>query len=170
VTTRGILVVGVGNVFRGDDGFGPQVAAQLERAPLPAWVTVRDFGIRGLHLAYELLDPPARLIIVDVVSRGDAPGTLYVIEPFLDGQALPDGVPDAHGVDLSTVFATLRGLGGTVPPVLVVGCEPATLDEAMGLSAPVEAAVEPAVRLVHTLLQRELATTSVGDARSGGVP
>jgi hydrogenase maturation protease len=76
-----ILVAGVGNVFRGDDGFGVAVARRLAHEPLPPGVELRDYGVRGVHLAYELLDGYDLLVLVDAVTRGSPPGTLYVIEP-----------------------------------------------------------------------------------------
>jgi hydrogenase maturation protease len=145
-----VLVAGVGNIFFGDDGFGPAVAQALAREPL-AGAKVEDFGIRGLHLAYELLAGYERAIVIDAVPRGGAPGTLYVIEP--DARAAPAGGPDAHRMDLHNVFAFARALGGEAPPVLLVGCEPSEVAEGIGLSERVERAVEGAVRLVRRLVE-----------------
>ena len=75
-----------GNIFLGDDGFGVEVARSLSKRQLPEGVSVKDFGIRGFDLAYALLDPWDLVIIVDALSRGEAPGTLYVIEPELNGR------------------------------------------------------------------------------------
>jgi hydrogenase maturation protease len=81
--TAKILVAGVGNIFLGDDGFGVEVALSLSKRQLPESVTVKDFGIRGFDLAYALLDPWDAVIIVDALPRGEAAGTLYVVEPDL---------------------------------------------------------------------------------------
>jgi hydrogenase maturation protease len=151
-----VLVAGAGNIFRGDDGFGVEVARRLGRYPLPAGVSVRDYGIRGLHLAYALLEPIGLLIIADAVSRGDAPGTLYLIEPSTSPDAAVEA--DPHGMSLPAVFASVRALGGRLPRVLIVGCEPAELGETMGLSEPVARAVAPALDMIHDLVSRELAT------------
>jgi hydrogenase maturation protease len=148
-----VLVAGTGNVFRGDDGFGVEVVRRLARMPIPPGVTVRDYGIRALHLAYALLEPVDLLIVVDAASRGEPPGTLYLIEP--DGLGLGEPT-DPHGMSLSAVFASVQALGGALPRVLVVGCEPADLGETMALSEPVERAVEPALRMIHEVLAREL--------------
>jgi hydrogenase maturation protease len=147
-----VLVAGVGNVFFGDDGFGPEVARALALGEPVAGAKVEDFGIRGLHLAYELLDGYARAIIVDAVPRGGAPGTLYVIEP--DASAVPS-TPDAHRMDLGNVFAYLRTLGGEPPPVTIVGCEPETVEPGMGLSAAVARSVDGAAALVRRLLSSQ---------------
>lgn len=148
-----VMIAGVGNVFLGDDGFGVAVAERLVRERLPEGVVVRDVGVRGLHLAYELLDPPDLLIVVDLVSRGELPGTLYVLDPVLE----PEHAASPHGMDLHAVAAAVRELGGTMPRVRLVGCEPAELEEGMELSAPVRAAVEPAALIVRRMAQRELA-------------
>lgn len=153
MTPGSVLVAGLGNVFLGDDGFGVEVARRLATETLPAGVKVADFGIRGMHLAYELLDGGYETaILVDATSRGGAPGTLYVIEPETAGGALGGVVADAHGMTPDAVLRWLRSLGGTPPRLLVVGCEPARLEEEMGLSPPVERAVAEAAQVVRELL------------------
>jgi hydrogenase maturation protease len=150
---RRILVAGIGNVFFGDDGFGVEVARRLSETALPAGVAVAEFGIRGIHLAFELLDGVELLVAIDATRRGGAPGSLYLIEPDLE-QAPAQA--DAHGMQLPAVLSAVRAMGGTVPPVRVVGCEPAAC-EGMGLSEPVQVAVEPAIALVREVVQRALA-------------
>jgi hydrogenase maturation protease len=168
--TASVLVAGVGNVFLGDDGFGVEVATRLLDTPMPDGVKVADFGIRGVHLAYELLDGYDALVLIDAVPRGDAPGTLYVIEPDLDAIE-PAGVGggpvmDAHGMAPDAVLALLAALGGRLGRVWVLGCEPADVSERMGLSEPVAGAVEEAVRLARRLAE-EAVTTGL---RSGVSP
>lgn len=152
-----ILVAGVGNVFLGDDGFGVEVASRLAGEQLPEGVRAADFGIRGVHLAYELMNGYDGVVLVDAVPRREEPGTLHVLEPDLDDlePASPDSagpVMDAHGMAPDAVFALFRALGGSVRWSLVVGCEPVDCAERMGLSEPVAAAVDPAVELVRRLL------------------
>ncbi len=145
------LVAGVGNIFLGDDGFGVEVVRRMAGDTFPNGVKVADFGIRGVHLAYELLEDYQTTILVDATQRGGAPGTVYVIEPDLE--SIPAGVVmDAHSLDPATVFGMLRALGGSPQDVLVVGCEPATIDDGMGLSDVVERAVDEAVRIVRELV------------------
>jgi hydrogenase maturation protease len=145
----GILVAGVGNVLLGDDGFGVEVARRLATEALPA--EVADFGIRGVHLAYQLLDGYDTVILVDALSRGEAPGTLFVMEPDVENVP-PRMLMDGHGLDPATVLGMVKLLGGAVRRILVVGCEPADTSEGMGLSAPVAQAVDEAVRLVRRLV------------------
>jgi hydrogenase maturation protease len=147
---RRVLVAGIGNIFLGDDGFGVEVVARLSDMDLAPGVTVADYGIRGLHLAYAILaGGHDTTILVDAVPRGDAPGTVYLIEA--DTTDLDRSPVDAHGMHPVAVLGLLRQLGGEPGRVLVVGCEPERVDEGIGLSAPVAAAVEEAVRLVRTL-------------------
>ena len=120
-----VLIAGVGNIFLGDDGFGVEVARRLACESWSADVTVKDFGIRGVHLAYEVISGYELAIIVDTVSHGAAPGTIYVIEPDLEGVSCIS-VSDSHDMVLENVFAMVRTLGGSMRPrVLIVGCEPA---------------------------------------------
>ena len=146
-----ILVAGVGNIFLGDDGFGVEVARRLLCEALPAGVEVEDFGIRGVHLAYQLLDGYDALILVDAVSRGGAPGTLYVIEP--DAGAAPCVSPaDAHGMQPEAVLGMVERLGGHIGRVRIVGCEAAEVVERIGLSDAVARAVPDAMRMIKNLL------------------
>jgi hydrogenase maturation protease len=145
------LVACVGNVLLGDDGFGVEVAARLSVSPLPPEVRVADFGVRALHLAFELLNPYERIVIVDAMSRGAEPGTLVVLEPsLLELDQVP--LPDAHSLHPAAVLRIARSLGARLDHVRIVGCEPAELGERLGLSEPVERAVEAAVRIVHALV------------------
>ncbi len=154
-----VLVAGVGNILRSDDGFGVEVARRLtERGGLPPGVEVVDFGIRGVHLAYQLLDGYAGLLLVDVVHRDGPPGTLYRLEHTL-ADAEPAGVAlDGHDMSPDVVLGLVRDLAaatGVTDPVgrvLVLGCEPAELGDGIGLSAPVAAAVEPALAVADELV------------------
>lgn len=168
-----VLVAGIGNVLMSDDGFGVEVVRHLT-APgaeaLPEGVEVVDFGIRGMHLAYQLLDGYDGLLLVDATQRGGAPGELYLLEHDLSAERLPAaedspmGVPDAHGMTPDAVLALLASLAGAsgldptagLRRVLVLGCEPASVDDGMGLSGPVAAAVPKAVRAVHKVLADHL--------------
>jgi hydrogenase maturation protease len=158
-----VLVAGVGNIFFGDDAFGVAVARRLVDRAAPPGVTVADFGIRGLDLAYALQDDYDAAILVDATARGGAPGTVYVIEPDLEDvtTAASVGVAfNAHGMDPVRVLRLARALGRVPARVVVVGCEPVRIggsdqldDGLVDLSPPVAAAVDVAVDLVTSLLQ-----------------
>jgi hydrogenase maturation protease len=165
VTPR-ILIACVGNLFLGDDGFGVAVAGRLSAVDFPSSVRVADYGIRGLHLAYELAGGAYDLtVLVDATTRGDRPGTVYVIEldPPVAAQARPERYLDAHGMQPDVVLNLARLLaGGDLCPVLLVGCEPAVLDHCVGLSPAVEGAVGTAVRAVLDLVADCMAGNAAG--------
>jgi len=155
-----ILVAGVGNIFMGDDAFGCELARELAARSLPAGVRVTDFGIRAYDLAYAILDQCDAVILLDAVPRGEPPGTVYLIEPDSgELEQLASGAPDAHSMNPMTALQFVRALGGTAPPLYVVGCEPAVIEtEELGLSEPVRAAIPGAVAMVETLLHDLLET------------
>ncbi len=143
-------------MFLGDDGFGPEVARRLAAGPVPDSVRVVDYGIRGMHLAYDLLGGYDALVLVDAVPSPAQPGELRVLEVGADD--LGEGVFDAHGMDPVAVLGNLEALGGTLPRTFVIGCQPANLEEGIGLSAQVNGAVDPAVEKVRALLAELLAS------------
>jgi len=148
------VIAGIGNIFLSDDAFGVELARRLGSEQLPAGVTVEDYGIRGMHLAYDLLDiAPDTTILLDAVSRGDEPGTVYVLEIGPDHVAdIEPAAVDAHGMAPDAVLALLDNLGGSAGRTLLVGCEPASTEEGIGLTTTVAAAVEQAVGVVLDLL------------------
>jgi hydrogenase maturation protease len=149
------LVAGVGNVFLRDDAFGVEAVRLLARRPLPAGVEVADFGIRGVHLVYELLDGCDLFVLVDAAQRGYEPGTVTVLE--IDPAQAEPGVPvmDAHDLTPDAIFAMLASMGGHPRRSLVVACEPADLGAGMGLSDRVRAALPHAVEAVEEILRQE---------------
>jgi hydrogenase maturation protease len=156
-----ILVAGIGNIFLGDDAFGVEVIRRMAGLKLPKSVRVADYGIRGFDLAYALQDGYETTILVDACPHGEAPGTLYVIEPEVDAEARAEAPPalEAHAMNPMTVLRTARAMNIEVKKVLLVGCEPGTLggeEGQMGLSAPVEAAVDEAVKLIESLVRQIL--------------
>lgn len=167
-----LLVAGVGNIFLADDAFGPEVIQALARRPLPDEVRVRDFGIRGMDLAYELLDGYDTAVLLDAAARGHRPGTLSLIEPELPDGTTGAAPPEAHGMDPAKVLALAAHLGDEpLPRVLVLACEPEVRprgdeDIAPGISAPVRDAVDRAVAALHTLVPALLADPAATPALS----
>lgn len=167
--TPSVLIAGIGNIFHCDDGFGVFVAQKLSALPIAGNVRVVDFGIRGYDLVLALLDGYDVTIFVDAVSRGNPPGTLYKIEPDLDD--IPDvsesGVcENAHGLDPLRVLSMAKSLGASLGRIVVVGCEPATLEDDtgyIGLSEAVETAVEPAMEMIRSTVVEFL-----GDSNAPG--
>ena len=146
------LVAGVGNVFQSDDAFGVEVVRLLAERPMPAGVELRDFGIRGVHLVYELLNGCDLFVLIDAAPRGQAPGTVSVLEVELPEPDPNRSIIDAHSLAPDDIFALLATLGGHPGRSLVVACEPADVDPGMGLSEPVEQALPHAVQAVLAIL------------------
>ena len=157
-----VLVAGIGNVFRTDDGFGPEVARRLSALTWPDGVRVVDYGIRGLHLAYDLLDHWDVLVLIDALpDRGDV-GSVALLA-IRDEHVGENPRVDAHGMDPATVLASLAALGGRLPArTLLVGCFVAETGEGIGLTPGAAAAVDEAVRTVQALIAAELQPTEVG--------
>jgi hydrogenase maturation protease len=153
---QSILIAGIGNIFLGDDAFGVEVARKLTGRAWPENVRAADFGIRGFDLAFALLDGVDLTVFIDATPRGEAPGTLYLIEP--DTRTISADL-DAHSMNPMAVLQLVKTMGGELRRILVVGCEPLDCEERMGLSAPVQAAVDRAAALVEELVDRELNST-----------
>jgi hydrogenase maturation protease len=159
--TGRIVVAGVGNIFLGDDGFGAEVARRLAETGLPEGVQVADYGISGMHLAYDLADGCDMTVLIDAAPRGGQPGTITVLEVGPDqlrdlaaagGPVQGSRLFDGHGMQPEVVFSVLGMLGGNPGRVLLVGCEPASTEPGIGLSDPVQAAVDEAARIVRELV------------------
>jgi len=166
-----ILIAGIGNIFLGDDAFGVEVVRRLADRKLPEAVRVADFGIRGFDLAYALQDGYETTILVDACPHGETPGTLYVIEPdlkALDDPETPQALLEAHAMNPVNVLRMAGAMNIEVKNILLVGCEPETLggeEGEMGLSAPVEAALEEAVALVESLIGEIMSETRPAQRR-----
>jgi len=151
-----VLVGGIGNIFLGDDAFGVEVVHRLQKRALPAHVAVKDFGIRSYDLAYALVENWNLVILVDALPRGGKPGTLYTMEP--DVAFGETGNIDAHTMNPVAALQLVSALGGKVGRLLVVGCEPSSLEPSpdgnFTLSAPVSHAVEGAIGIIESLVAR----------------
>jgi hydrogenase maturation protease len=153
-----ILVAGIGNIFLGDDAFGVEVVNELVRRKLPDGVLVRDFGIRSYDLAYAMMDGYDVTILVDATPHGQAPGTLYLIEPDLsDLDKLEQEAVNAHSMNPVRVLQMLRAFGSRPGRLYLAGCEPGVLEtEEIGLSEPVRAAVPQAIGMIESLIDELL--------------
>jgi hydrogenase maturation protease len=160
MTGARMLVAGVGNIFLSDDGFGSEVLRRMAGVPTPPDVHLVDIGIRGVHLAYQLLDGYDVLVVVDAAQRGHAPGTVTLVTvdqtQVVDNAAqVAEGeapLVDAHGLEPGAILAMLGSLGGAVSEVYLVACEPVSVEEGLGLSPEVEAGIGPAIALVEQLM------------------
>jgi hydrogenase maturation protease len=145
----GVLVAGIGNIFRTDDGFGPAVVERLGRV---SGARVVDYGIRGMHLAYDLLAGWDALVLIDALPDRGTPGRLAVLE-IGAGDVVTGGPVDAHGMDPATVLATLHSLGGRLPArTVLVGCEVSDTGHGIGLTPTVRSSVDSAAAAVRSVL------------------
>lgn len=170
--TDSILVAGMGNLLRGDDGFGVAVARELEERDLPEGVDVAEVGISGMSMAQELLDGYEAFVLVDAMERGEEAGTLHIERaevPDLDDYSkreMGGFVADMHQTDPSRVLVLGEALGVLPEPTLLVGCEPEDTDDLEdSLSAPVEDAVPRAVEQIERIVA-ELPTDGDASRRS----
>jgi hydrogenase maturation protease len=154
-----VLVACVGNVLRGDDGFGQAVEQQLALSgALPPEVDLIETGIGGMAIVQQLTRGYDLLIVVDAVDRGAAPGTIFVLEPevpepsSLDLDEWRERFSNLHLAEPSRVMLLARALGVLPERVRIVGCQPLSCAEfSQELSPPVKAAVEAASRRVVEL-------------------
>jgi hydrogenase maturation protease len=153
------LVACIGNIFLGDDGFGCEVARELGKMELPGEVKVVDYGIRGLDLAYALLERCGAVIFVDAVTRGGRPGTIYLLQCVDTSSDIrkPTAL-DPHSMEPANLLAMARSLGEVTSEIYIVGCEPTDFGDElvgrMGLSDAVMTAVPEAARAVVDLITR----------------
>ncbi len=156
-----VLVAGMGNELRGDDGFGVALARLVGKRDLGADVTVGEFGIGGIHLVQELLSGYDALLLIDAVQRGSEPGTIHLLEPEVRGldelssSERRDFLADVHWADPGRALMLAKALGVLPARVLILGCQPETLDDfSLVLSPAVESALPRAAQVIDTALAR----------------
>jgi hydrogenase maturation protease len=158
-----VLIAGIGNIFFGDDAFGVEVVRRLQQQRLPQGVAAIDFGIRGFDLAYAISGNYDAVILIDVISTGRPAGTLVVLEPEVEALEECDPEPslEAHSLDPMRVLQYVVALGGPMPKLRLIGCQPASFGSAeqpqMSLSPAVSKAVDEAAALVYSVLGDMLA-------------
>jgi hydrogenase maturation protease len=166
-----ILVAGIGNIFLGDDGFGVEVVKRLSTLELPACVRVADFGIRGFDLVYALQDGYETTILVDAYPHGQEPGTVSLVEPDLSKiEGSEDAAIDTHGMNPLNVLRMAKAMNTRLPKILLVGCEPATFggeEGYLGLSERVETAIDEAVKLVVSAVNKISPESELRDSSLG---
>lgn len=158
-----VLVAGVGNIFHGDDAFGVFTIRELMAREFPEEVDVADFGLRTYDLAFAIMEGYEAVILVDAAARGGKPGSIYLLAPEVDAVEAGQAVASGHSMTPSTVLRMIDAFEGFRGRIVVVGCEPETLectDGRIGLSEPVELAVQRAVTMVETLVKGFLASDS----------
>jgi hydrogenase maturation protease len=146
-----ILVAGIGNIFLGDDGFGSEVVRHVPVRQDDSGVRVVDYGIGGMHLAYDLLDDWDALVLVDAIPNRGSSGALHIFEADHESHSGTAAL-DAHSMDPAAVFDSLKALGGQPPYTVVIGCEVENVDEGIGLTEAVAGAVPRAIDAVKEVV------------------
>ena len=145
-THPSILVIGLGNPLRGDDGIGPRVVEELIRRGLPEGVTALDGGTGGLDLL-QVLEGWERVVVIDAADVGRERGREILPGQFV--RFTPDQAWLAQAADrfslhyagLSEVLALANALGRALPRMVIFGVQPAEVGWGEGLSPAVEAAL-----------------------------
>jgi hydrogenase maturation protease len=167
--SEAILVACIGNLFLGDDGFGVEAARALTAAGMGPDVMVVDYGIRGLDLAYAMIEDWRAVVLVDAIQRGGSAGTLYLLQPGERNKGEGVGL-DPHSMAPASVLAMARSQGEVTAEIFIVGCEPLDfgdeLEGRMGLSEPVMTAIPEAVAMVRDLVERLRGKVLVGVSSS----
>ena len=156
-----ILIAGIGNVLRGDDGFGIRVIEALSKdARVTAGVDLYEAGIAGVGLVQELINGYDALIMVDAVDQGSRPGTLFILDPIapevngIDAIDLHQSIADAHFTEPSKVLLLARALNVCPPQVFIVGCQPGCVEDLVErLDPAVERAVPLALDRILALIE-----------------
>lgn len=155
-----ILVAGIGNRLRGDDGFGPRVVDLLLSRKLPDGVEARDFGTAGLTIATELSDYDV-VIFLDSAEFEGEPGSLQSsrleVEPGIDDSAELARLT-LHEVGLEGLLKFSKAIGTLPEEVYLIGCKPKVLVPTLELSPEVESALEEAASLVMNKVVNLLST------------
>jgi hydrogenase maturation protease len=155
-----ILIAGMGNVLRRDDGFGVEVARRLAAEnTLPAGVRVVEVGIGGIHLVQDLMTGYEMLVVIDALERGSAPGTVHVLEVEVPDVAdwpeaqRQDFLADMHYTTPAKALILAKALGVLPAKVFIVGCQPVEVDDlGIGLSESVQRATTEAIRQIELLI------------------
>ena len=171
--TAGVLVAGIGNIFLGDDGFGPEVVRRLAASgepALPPDARLVDYGIRGMHLLYDLLDDYEALVLIDALPGRGEPGETVVLEVTPADLGSLGGSFDPHSMNPVAVLVGLPALGGRLPPTYVVGAHPVQLDDGIGVSAEMATAADRAASAVRELLHDRPWAATAGAQSSAASP
>lgn len=154
-----VLIAGIGNDLCRDDGFGIVALRRLAESGVPAGVKLYESGIAGIGLVQELMDGYEAVVFVDAVDRGDEPGTVYLLEtevPDVSDDNRDQFLADMHFVVPSTALLLGKALNVLPPRIFILGCQPAEYGLGLGLSAPVEAAVDEALTRLRELIDAVL--------------
>ena len=147
-----ILVAGVGNLLKCDDGLGPHVVERLKGVQLPGNIDLLDLGTSGMDILHYCANYE-KVIFVDAIRLGKPPGTVYRIKPR-EVQVTDDELRNViymsmHEIDLERVISLGKRLGKMPEDLVIIGCEPKEISVVkMGLTEEVSSIIPNIIRLV----------------------
>jgi hydrogenase maturation protease len=146
ISPQKIIILGVGNLLLTDEGIGVHVANELMKMNLPPEVSVVEGGTDGFRLI-DIITQADRLIVIDAVQGGAAPGSIYRFD-IDEVQSCPSGFKTSvHQIGILEVI-NLSGLIGKTPQTTVIGIEPESLEMGMELSPEIKAKIPRIIELV----------------------
>lgn len=143
--TQDVLILGIGNPLMGDDGFGIRVVELLAEIELPSNVKVEEAGLPGWGLP-SWLEGWSKVILVDAVRMGQAPGSWKRFRPSEIQVVMEDDALSLHQPDLACGLALAQALGFLPEDLLLYGIEPVSVYPGAGLSSQVCASLPEVVR------------------------
>ena len=148
------LILGIGNIVLGDEGFGVHVVRQLKEKKHPANVRIEEGGVGGFNLLASL-EGINRLIAIDVMMTDIGPGDVLLFKPGPDFCEPSKNIISFHQVGVLELVKMWELLDHKLEVYFLV-TRPEKLAWGMELSPPVQSAAEKAVRLLCKLLQDNL--------------
>ncbi|RLG46234.1 MAG: coenzyme F420 hydrogenase [Thermoproteota archaeon] len=146
-----ILIAGIGDLLRSDDGFGPRVVSKLENMNLPKNVVVKDYGTSGLDLIFDLGDFD-EVIFVDAIDFEGNVGEIKVIEPkprkIAENEVVKTINFSLHEIDLEKIIELASSLNILPKRVMIIGCKPKDLSLGLKLSEEVERAIGRTIEII----------------------
>ena len=150
-----VLVMGVGNMLRGDDGFGVAVLDEVGNRNLPGNVDLLDAGTSIIDLMEEL-NGRRKVVVIDAVRGGQTPGTLYRFSPEdVAAEAVP--ADSLHQVGLLETLRLAELVDCRPEQVVIIGAQPEDTSLKIGLTEAVAAAVPRAAEMVMAEISGEVA-------------
>jgi hydrogenase maturation protease len=147
VREKTVLVLGLGNPLRGDDGIGPRVIEALNHRGLPEGVTALDAGSGGLDLL-QILEEWEQAVIIDAADIGREPGQFIRFTPNEARFVGSEDTTSLHNAGLAEVLALADAVGQPLPKLVIFGVQPGKIDWGEGLSPAVEATLPILVNAV----------------------
>lgn len=137
-----VLILGIGNPLRGDDGVGPEIINRVKN-PLPSLVLFDVGETPENYLAKIVRQKPDTIVLIDAVEFAASPGTIKIMEK----DDMRNEFFSTHNVSLSLVAKYLQK--ETSADVFLLGIQPETTEWGRKISRPVREGLEKIVRMLE---------------------